>query len=154
MPFRKFNQLHECKQATATIETNANTSPPFPVAAALPMAIAASVMPVTDPYNESAKGRAALGQTGRPSPSPDPPWVAQDRSLVRRSNADPKLLGLGFTFMATRPQAFAYPPLGWVHSSIEFRLASAMFDFRRPDCFCSHASIMEWAANSASSRAP
>jgi hypothetical protein len=23
MPFSKFNQLHECKQATATIETNA-----------------------------------------------------------------------------------------------------------------------------------
>jgi hypothetical protein len=40
------------------------------------------------------------------------------------------------------------PAQGWAHSSIDFRLASAMFDFRRlgiPNCFCSHPSIIEWA---------
>jgi hypothetical protein len=30
MPCSKFSQLHECKQATATTETNANAQPPLP----------------------------------------------------------------------------------------------------------------------------
>ena len=113
----------------------------------------------------SAKGRA--GALKSIYNSNDCVWVgafAMDYRGVRytiRAGIEPNLWSIsiypdGIESRANRAYGSRkdaeFPP-----HSIDFRLASAMFDFRRlgiPDCFCSHPSIMEWASNSPSLRGP
>jgi hypothetical protein len=53
MPCSKFSQLHECEQATATTETNANAQPP---------------LPPWQSFEEQAASFVGLDHTGRRSP--------------------------------------------------------------------------------------